>query len=143
MNSYRLLIILCSISLLTVSCRRQASSKTEEADRTQIETQITFVGATEYNFGEFCMPDTLEHYFVYKNIGHAPFVINKVEVSCHCVRTAFNKKPLAPGFIDSILVVYTGNGYKPGYFFKTCTIHGNTEAPQQLKIEGVCVKRLM
>ncbi len=133
----RLLFIVLLLSLLTVSCRRQASSTQKD-----VNTQIAFIGDNSYYFGDFRKPDTLVHYFVYKNIGKVPFVIQKVVPSCHCARPIYHKDPLPPGDTDSIGIVYDGNGYLPGYFVKTCDIYANTDSVYTLKIHGQCVEKV-
>ncbi len=132
----RLLIFISIFSLLTVSCHRQASANQEVA-----RTNIEFLVGTKHNFGHFSKPDTLVHYFVYKNVGKEPFVIQKVEPSCHCVEPIYNKKPLPPGGVDSIGMVYDGNGYSPGFFIKGCDVYGNSDSVYHLRIEGYCIKR--
>jgi len=136
LTNKHLLHILLMLSLLTVSCRRQALS-----NQVVGKASIVFMGTTEHDFGNFSKPDTLVHYFVYKNVGKVPFVINRVEASCHCVRPAYSKQPLPPGAVDSIKMTYDGDGYSPGYFIKSCDIYANTDTVYSLKIKGQCVPR--
>ncbi len=119
-----------------VSCRRQASANQETP-----KAQIEFLNGAKHNFGHFSKPDTLVHYFVYKNVGKVPFVIQKIKPSCHCVEPIYNKQPLAPGGVDSIGMVYDGNGYSPGFFIKRCDVYGNTDTVYHLRIEGYCIEK--
>ncbi len=126
------------VSLLTVSCRRQASPSTEDS-----VAQIEFLGETKYKFGHFSKPDTLVHYFVYKNIGKEPFVIQKVEPSCHCVKPIYSKQPLPPGGVDSIGMVYDGNGYSPGFFIKRCDVYGMLYCIAVMAVIAICEEKFL
>ena len=132
-NRSRLGFAACLIlltTLLAASCRRQgASVPAQQAD-------IAFPDGTEHDFGMFRTQDTLVHYFVYKNTGTVPLVIQKVETSCGCTRATFSKKPLAPGGTDSIRVAYDGNGFSQGTFIKGCDIYSNTDTVYHLRIRG-------
>jgi len=134
----RLGIAACLIlltTLLAASCRRQGASVPDSAPVAET-AGITFVDGTEHDFGMFRTQDTLVHYFVYKNTGTVPLVIQKVETSCGCTRATFSKKPLAPGATDSIRVAYDGNGFSQGTFIKGCDIYSNTDTVYHLRIRG-------
>lgn len=117
-------------TLLAASCRRQGASVSVA------EANISFLGETEYDFGDYSTQDTLVHYFVYKNTGKVPLVIQKVETSCGCTRATFSKKPLASGATDSIRVAYDGNGFSQGTFIKGCDVYSNTDTVYHLRIRG-------
>lgn len=123
------LIILAT--LLTASCRRQGGSVPAP-----VAAEISFLSETEHDFGEYSTQDTLVHYFVYKNTGRVPLVIQKIETSCGCTRATFSKKPLAPGGTDSIRVTYDGNGFSQGHFIKGCDVYSNADTVVHLRIRG-------
>ena len=123
------LIILAT--LLTASCRRQGGSVPAP-----VAAKISFLSETEFNFGEYSTRDTLVHYFVYKNTGRAPLVIQKIETSCGCTQATFSKQPLAPGGTDSIRVTYDGNGFSQGHFIKGCDVYSNADTVVHLRIRG-------
>jgi len=122
-------LILLTTLLAASCCRQGASVPAQQAD-------IAFPDGTEHDFGMFRTQDTLVHYFVYKNTGTVPLVIQKVETSCGCTRATFSKKPLAPGGTDSIRVAYDGNGFSQGHFIKGCDIYSNTDTVYHLRIRG-------
>ena len=127
--------LILQITLLTASCRRQGDSV--PAAVTEKETAgISFTDGLEHDFGMFRTQDTLVHYFVYKNTGRAPLVIQKIETSCGCTRATFSKKPLAPGGTDSIRVTYDGNGFSQGHFIKGCDVYSNADTVVHLRIRG-------
>lgn len=127
--------LLLLTTLLAASCRRQGASVPDSAPVAETAV-ITFVDGTEHDFGMFRTQDTLVHYFVYKNTGTVPLVIQKVETSCGCTRATFSKKPLAPGGTDSIRVAYDGNGFSQGTFIKGCDIYSNADTVYHLRIRG-------
>ena len=123
------------VTLLAASCRQQGASV--PASVTEKETAgISFTDGLEHDFGMFRTQDTLVHYFVYKNSGTEPLVIQKVETSCGCTRATFSKKPLAPGGTDSIRVTYDGNGFSQGHFIKGCDVYSNADTVVHLRIRG-------
>ena len=133
LNSLSCLILF--VTLLTASCRRQGASVSEPAPVAET-AGIAFTDSTEFDFGMFRTQDTLVHYFVYKNTGRAPLVIQKIETSCGCTRATFSKKPLAPGGTDSIRVAYDGNGFRRGHFIKGCDVYSNADTVVHLRIRG-------
>ena len=123
------------VTLLAASCRQQGASV--PASVTEKETAgISFTDGLEHDFGEYSTQDTLVHYFVYKNTGRVPLVIQKIETSCGCTRATFSKKPLAPGATDSIRVTYDGNGFSQGHFIKGCDVYSNADTVVHLRIRG-------
>lgn len=122
---------------MMASCRQQGSKQaTEQTQQTKPAAKIEFVDDTQFNFGNYSVRDTIEHYFVYKNVGNVPFVINNIETSCGCTRAYYSHRPLPPGAKDSIRVTYDGNGFVEGFFMKNCEVYSNAEVVFQLRIEG-------
>ena len=118
--------------LQTASCRRQGAQSVAEQPKAQIE----FLSDLTHDFGMYRTRDTMVHYFVYKNIGKVPFVINKVEPSCHCTRAYYSHQPLQPGQKDSIRITYDGDGFLDGPWRKSCTIYSNADTTFVLRIKG-------
>lgn len=116
------------------ACQQKASQPVA-----QPEPRATIVFLTEKNhdFGTYSEKDTISFDFVFRNDGKVPFVVNKVEPSCGCVRVSFPKYPVQSGAIDSFHVVYDGNGFSPGFFVKRCDVYSNAEdSVFSLRIQG-------
>ena len=119
------LLLFC---LLSASCRRQAVNKGQKA-------KVEFLSETYFDFGVDSTHDTLEHYFVYRNVGNVPFIINKVETSCGCTTTRYSKRPLPPGGIDSIRLALGLKDLINGYLYKGCSVYSNADTTYQLVLQ--------
>lgn len=135
MKSKLALVIGLTVALLlTASCgRQQGSSVKPEGDA---QARIEFLEGEEHDFGTYYERDTVRFAFVFRNLGPEPFVITRVEPSCHCTRADYSKEPVQPGQTDSIIVSYDGNGFVPGYFVKRCDIYSNADTVYHLRIHG-------
>jgi hypothetical protein len=130
----RLLFIVTIITLLITSCNRQKTTSKSERDSTTVE----FLSDLDFEFGYIYVQDTLYHYFLFKNTGSIPFVIDKAESSCGCLKVDYPKYPIMPEATDSICFIYDGNGFDPGRFIKSCSIYSNAKGmnPLTLIIRG-------
>ncbi len=54
----------------------------------------------------------LSHYYVFKNTGKAPLLIDSYEVACHCTKVEYPKHPILPGKTDSIKLTFDTKGKK-------------------------------
>jgi hypothetical protein len=90
-----LLLFSCLTSLAASAQLNLSSSETAE------ETMIAF-DQTEYNLGTFTTGDTVKAVFRFKNVGHAPLLIEHVKPSCVCTQLEFPEKPIAPGAYGEI-----------------------------------------
>ena len=60
---------------------------------------------------------TVSHTFTFKNTSSKPFVVNRVNVGCSCVKADFPKKPVPPGGKASVTVSFDPTR-RPGKFSK-------------------------
>ncbi len=71
----------------------------------------------------------LTHYYVFKNTGKAPLVIDSYEVACHCTVVDFPKYPIAPGQTDSLKLTFDTKG-KSGNQDREIVLFANTKKPE-------------
>jgi hypothetical protein len=91
---------------------------------------------TEIEIKDFRLGKTSEAVFVLKNTGSQPLMIQAVNASCGCTVPEWEKQPIAPGKSTEIKVKITPE--EKGYFNKTVTVYGNTEAGRiVLKLSGM------
>ena len=117
-----------------MSCRRTTASLPPTA-------QIEFLSEVSYDYSDVGADDTVKHWFVYRNTGSVPFIINKVETQCGCTSARFSKEPLAPGDTDSILITLVQKGLVSGYLYKNCWIYSNVDSVYRLTMQGMHVIR--
>ncbi len=134
------LLLFSLLSLIIFSCgpqmrKQEQSSKPQPQPR--VTTQLEWLTGTQHDFGVYVEREPKDFGFVFRNVGKVPFVIDSVVTACGCTQTKYKKSPVQPGDVDTIRVVYSGNGFVPGYFHQTCTVFGNISAPVELKLKGV------
>ena len=78
-----------------------------------------------FNFGTIVQGDTVEHIFVFENVGTAPLKINSATGSCGCTIPSYTKEAIAPGKKGEVLVRFNSIG-KLGAQNKTVTLKTNT-----------------
>lgn len=72
-----------------------------------------------------------------KNIGTDSLVINKVDVSCGCVKVEYPHYPIPPGDTVSFQISYNGIDKIEGKFFKEIIIFSNSKSGlARMKITG-------
>ena len=69
---------------------------------------------------------SLAHYYVFKNTGKVPLVIDSYEVACHCTVIDFPKYPIAPGQTDSLKLTFDTKG-KNGNQEREIVLFANTK----------------
>ncbi len=96
------------------------------ADEQQQERQpMIEIEHPSYDFGKFVIKGNKKsHSFRYTNTGDAPLVIQRVTASCNCIDAKFSRKPLAPGEVGEITIVYDPKK-ELGAFNKGVHIHTN------------------
>lgn len=106
--------------------------------------EMTFEETT-HNFGLF----DIEHgdqtcWFVFKNTGNKPLVIESATASCGCTEPTYPKTAVLPGMKDSIMVSYKGSTRRPGVFRKSISILSNAKINSAyLYITGEMVEKLV
>lgn len=79
-----------------------------------------------YDFGVIAQGDTVEHTFVFENIGTEPLKILSARGSCGCTVPSYSKDPIAPGEKGEVFVRFNSSG-KSGQQNKTVTLVTNIE----------------
>lgn len=116
-----------SIIFIAIAC---SNSNSKGKELTVID-----VSSLEIDLGKGKVNTKTEYTLQVTNIGDVPFTIYKVLSSCSCTQVEWGRKPVRPGKMSEIKIIY--NDKYPGYFHKTLTIYGNTEEPSIIKIKGM------
>jgi hypothetical protein len=100
------------------------ADKREAQTQSMPKTEMQFVD-TKYSFGKIKEGDVVKHAYHFKNIGQAPLLISRAEVSCGCTVPSFPKDPIPPGGEGDIVVEFDSHN-KKGHQQKNVLIHSNS-----------------
>ena len=89
------------------------------------KTQLEF-DETKFNFGNIKEGSVVKHAFKFRNIGTAPLLISKVEVSCGCTVPSFPKEPIAPGAGGEIILQFDSHS-RNGHQEKNAIVFSNSQ----------------
>ncbi len=105
--------------------------KEEEVIRKANEDKLTDIEfeTKSFDFGTVKVQSENAHYFVFKNTGKKPLVIESVQASCGCTTPMKPEKPIMPNQKDSIKVQFVPYQGMSGAVEKTVTIKANTFIP--------------
>lgn len=79
--------------------------------------------------------------FTFKNVGKAPFLIQRVQASCGCTTPDYTSEPVLPGKEGKIKVTYSTVG-RPGTFNKDVHVFSNvTDTVYRLTIKGEVLRK--
>jgi Protein of unknown function (DUF1573) len=125
---------LLAIAALAMSCKDRKNDKmannvtgqTTQAVNGTVFQDSTTVEAldTLYNFGTIKEGDKAEFSFRFKNTGTKPLIIESASAACGCTVPEKPEKPIMPGEIGSIKVVFNSAG-KVGAQYKNVTVISN------------------
>lgn len=102
--------------------------------------EFSFLSPTTHTWEKTHEGEILEHYFVYKNTGNAPLVMENVEVACNCTTVKPPVLPTLPGAIDSIYVQFNTDQTYYGQN-RTIIIEANTPKKTKLRIKTYVIPR--
>ena len=137
--------ILAKTEKITDSIQKVAAKTTAIADReaepkkqrqeTKKRAKVKFEKTT-FQFGTIKEGEKVQHDFVFKNVGDAPLLIKKVDVSCGCTFPSYPFIPIEPGEEGTIGVTFNSE-HKSGRQKPTVTIITNARPrTHKLYMEG-------
>lgn len=126
-------ILLIGLAVLNlISCKNNQGKEGEiNSDIVKIGTDagtlpIMTLDTNRYDFGKIVQGEQVAHSFKFKNTGKSNLIISSASASCGCTVPSYDKKPIAPGEIGKIDVVFDSNN-KNGIFDKKVTVVTNCE----------------
>jgi hypothetical protein len=121
------LFLLVSVALISCDNRR----KDKIADDASTQTALALKDSTTvqiidsaYNFGKVTDGEKVEYSYRFKNTGTKPLVIVDASASCGCTVPQKPEKPILPGDIGFIKIVFDSKG-RVGNAHKTITVTSN------------------
>lgn len=95
-----------------------------------------------HNFGKVAeSAGSVSCEFIFKNVGTAPFLIQRVQASCGCTTPDYTNEPVLPGKTGKIKVTYSTTG-RPGTFSKDVTVFSNVpDSIYRLNIKGEVIRK--
>ena len=79
---------------------------------------------TTYNFGKVTEGEKVEYSYRFRNTGTKPLVVVQATASCGCTVPQKPEKPIMPGEIGFIKIVFDSKG-RVGNAYKTITVSSN------------------
>ena len=118
---------------MIVSCDSRNKDKTVGGTTVTPDTAITDSTTVQiidsvYNYGKVTEGEKVEYNYRFKNTGSKPLVIVKASSSCGCTVPEKPEKPIMPGEIGFIKVVFDSKG-KVGITNKAISVISNATPP--------------
>jgi hypothetical protein len=125
-KKYILLLLVCSA---IISC--DVRHKDKIADDTETLKALALKDSTTvqiidsaYNFGKVTDGEKVEYSYRFKNTGTKPLIVVQATASCGCTVPQKPEKPILPGQIGFIKIVFDSKG-RVGEAHKTITVTSN------------------
>jgi hypothetical protein len=134
------------VTLILMSCDVRRKDKiaddvaTQTAQALKDSTTVQIIDSA-YNFGKVTDGEKVEYSYRFKNTGSKPLVIVNASASCGCTVPQKPEKPILPGEIGFIKIVFDSKG-RVGTAHKTITVisNANPEFPQLILTGDVDAK---
>lgn len=117
------------VSVIMISCDNRRKDKI--ADDASAQTALALKDSTtvqiidsSYNFGKVTDGEKVEYSYRFKNTGTRPLVIVEASASCGCTVPQKPEKPILPGDIGFIKIVFDSKG-RVGNAHKSITVISN------------------
>ena len=143
-------VILLPVTLFSCDVRRKDKisndSKTDSLKQVQLAqahdealkntTTVQMIDSA-YNFGTITEGEKVEYSYKFKNTGTNPLVIFEAHASCGCTIPEKPEKPILPGEIGYLKVVFNSSGKKNQQIDKDINVQANvTPSFPILKLRG-------
>ena len=135
------------VTVTIISCDNRRNNKiaddafTQQALALKDSTTVQIIDSA-YNFGSVTDGEKVEYSYRFKNTGNKPLVIVDATASCGCTVPQKPEKPILPGEIGFIKIVFDSKG-RVGNAHKTITVisNANPEFPQLILTGDVEAKK--
>jgi hypothetical protein len=129
MIRFVLICLVSTIFLFSCDVRRKDKVADDGLQRTEQalrdSTTVELIDKT-YNFGTITEGEKVEYNFRFKNTGKKPLIITNASASCGCTVPEKPEKPVMPGEISFIKVVFNSKG-KSGHQDKAIIVSSNVK----------------
>jgi hypothetical protein len=120
-----ILLLLTSTGCGNRNHKGETGSVSQSADTGKAVISFTEV---EHNFGQVKEGERVGCIFTFTNSGTTDLVINSVTTTCGCTVPKYERKPVTPGNMGSLEVIFDTEG-KNGIQSKTITVRSNAIIP--------------
>ena len=121
------MFLLVTATILSCDVRRKDKiaddASTQKALALKDSTTVQIIDSA-YNFGKVTDGEKVEYSYRFKNTGSKPLVIVDASASCGCTVPQKPEKPIMPGEIGFIKIVFDSKG-RVGSAHKTITVISN------------------
>lgn len=109
--------------LLFVNCKNKEADALKELKLSKIE-----IVENTFNFGNINKNDTVNHFFVIRNISDKKYIIDTVGTSCGCTTTSYTRDSISKNKIAKINVQFIPNEDDSGKISKSIVVSDNSES---------------
>jgi len=133
-----------AITSITLSCNRIESKDSASMSKEDSLAAIANAPIIEFDkdvidFGTITEGDTVQHDFIFKNVGKSALQIKDVQVQCGCTVASKPEQPVGIGQSSKITVKFNSKG-KVGINKKFITVYSNAEPAQNMLAFTAVVK---
>jgi hypothetical protein len=125
-------ITILFITLLALSVSRcgtgTGSTVPDSASKRMVSGGEISFREYQHDFGKVSEGEKLSYTFIFDNKGTGDLVITSATTTCGCTIPRYDKKPIPPGGIGNLEVVFDTSG-RDGMETKTITVKSNAKIP--------------
>jgi hypothetical protein len=124
---FLLLLVIAGISSCDVRHKDKIADdiETQKAQALKDSTTVQIIDSA-YNFGKVSDGEKVEYSYRFKNTGTKPLIIVQATASCGCTVPQKPEKPILPGQIGFIKIVFDSKG-RVGEAHKTISVISNAK----------------
>lgn len=123
-----LLISVILLISLTSACRSEGGNNSAVSASIEPGNGEIVFRDYEHDFGKVKEGEKISHVFTFENKGTSDIVITSASTTCGCTVPKYDKKPIPPGSVGSLEVVFDTSG-RSGIQTKTVTVKSNAKTP--------------
>jgi len=136
MSPYKIVSVF-AITLVVILLSNTAKADSIFDIDTISDSSIMYFPLTEHEYDTLVQGIEAECYFTFENTGNIPIIISKVDATCGCTSTFWPDRPILPGEVEEISIIYDAE--KTGEFYKSITVWSNA-GKTILHVKGVVVE---
>lgn len=144
MKSVLILAAVCAFAAVSCISRTKTADNNSEHEACVVDTvarpSLTFEHEA-WNFGTIAETDgPVKHTFHFTNTGPKPVVVERVDVTCGCMKPLFSQTPILPDGKGEIEITYNPAD-RPGSFDKAAYIYADANRRMLIRIRGEVTPR--
>jgi hypothetical protein len=121
------IVTLALVAMIASNCRNGTGQNSPASDLKTGKGVISF-REYQHDFGKVTEGEKVSYTFTFDNKGTENIIITSAVTSCGCTVPKYDTKPIPPGAIGNLEVVFNTSG-RSGMQTKTITVKSNAKTP--------------